>query len=114
MRLEFSCLVASIFVVCFTGAASASTRLTVTSASDDDTADTLCTLREAIVAANARGSYHGCTAVGTGDPTTIGFALPGSGVRHIGVGSRLLPILVPVILDATTQPGADCAQWPPA
>jgi len=101
-------------VACFAGAAQASTLLTVTSASDDDTDNTLCTLREAIVAANAHGAYHGCAAIGTGDPTTIGFAIPGSGVRHIGVGSRLPPIFVPVVLDGTTQPGANCAQWPPA
>ena len=113
MRSALLHVVALILALGFSCGAEASTVLTVTSASDEDTDDAQCTLREAIVAANTHASYHGCMATGTGTPATIAFAIPGVGVQHIGVGSRLPPISVPVILDGTTQSGTDCAQWPP-
>lgn len=80
---------------------------------DADADDSVCTLREAITAANSMASYHGCVVVGDATPVTITFAIPGTGVHEIDVGSQLPGIGVPVILDGLSQSGADCTQWPP-
>jgi CSLREA domain-containing protein len=93
--------------------AHAASSVTVTDPGDADNNDSVCTLREAITAANTQTSYHGCTFSGTGSPTTIAFAIPGSGVQVIPVASRLPAISKPVILDGLTQTGASCASWPP-
>ncbi|HST27622.1 MAG TPA: hypothetical protein VLK26_04565 [Rudaea sp.] len=37
----------------------------------------------------------------------------GAGLQTINVGSQLPPIGEPVIIDGLTQPGANCAAWPP-
>lgn len=88
--------------------------VTVTATGDVDSDDGVCTLREAIIAADNQISYHGCVFAGSGSPTTIGFNIPGPGVQQIAVASRLPEITKPVTLDGLTQPGADCSVWPPA
>jgi CSLREA domain-containing protein len=94
-------------------AAQAASSVTVNDDGDGDIADSLCTLREAITAADSQTSYHGCTFSGNGAPTTIAFNIAGSGVHTINVGSRLPVITVPVVLDGLSQPGAACTSWPP-
>lgn len=102
-------------VIAFTvsSSAHAASSVTVNDNGDGTIADSLCTLREAITAANNQASFDGCTLTGSGSPTTIAFAIAGSGVQTINVGSRLPAIANPVILDGLSQPGASCAQWPP-
>jgi CSLREA domain-containing protein len=87
--------------------------ITVNDAGDADSDDSVCTLREAIIAADNQGSYHGCVNYGFGRPTWIVFNIPGSGVHQIAVASRLPEITKQVILDGLSQPGADCSVWPP-
>jgi hypothetical protein len=91
----------------------AASSVTVTDTGDGTIADSLCTLREAITATDAQASFDGCTFVGSGSPTTIAFAIAGTGVQTIDVGSQLPAISVPVVLDGLTQPGANCQSWPP-
>ena len=93
--------------------AHAASSVTVDDNGDGDIADSLCTLREAITAADSQVSYHGCTFSGSGTPTTIAFNIGGSGVHEIDVASRLPAVTVPVVLDGLSQPGADCSSWPP-
>lgn len=117
MSLSISKLFVPAALVCAavllqTGAYAASS-VTVNDDGDGDIADSLCTLREAITAANSHASYHGCTLSSNGAPTTIAFNIGGSGVHTINVGSRLPVISVPVVLDGLSQPGADCSSWPP-
>jgi len=94
------------------GSARAASNVTVDDAGDGVVNDGLCTLREAIGAANNQSSSAGCLFSGSGSPTTISFAI-GSGLHTINVGSRLPPITVPVVVDGLTQPGSSCAAWPP-
>ncbi|GAB4580552.1 MAG: hypothetical protein Fur0022_32940 [Anaerolineales bacterium] len=61
-----------------------------------------CTLRAAIQEANAT--------IGT---DAIHFNIPGAGVQTISPGSSLPTITEAVVIDGTTQPGANCAAWPP-
>lgn len=93
--------------------AHAASSVSVNDNGDGDIADSLCTLREAITAADNQASYHGCTFSGSGAPTTIAFAIGGGGVQTIDIGSRLPAITVPVVLDGLSQPGANCSSWPP-
>lgn len=60
----------------------------------------LCTLRAAIEQANAFGSGVG--------PITVNFDIPGSDPHSIELGTVLPTITHPILLDATTQPGANC------
>jgi CSLREA domain-containing protein len=101
------------FAFACAGRVHAASRVTVTDTGDGTINDSLCTLREAITAANSQASFDGCVFSGSGSPTTIAFAIPGSGVQTIDVGSRLPAIAVQVIVDGLTQPGASCAAWPP-
>lgn len=66
------------------------------------TCDDPCSLRDAILLSNA---------LGTDD--TIHFNIPGGGVQTIDVLSPLPNITDSVVIDGTTQPGADCTSWPP-
>lgn len=95
------------------GSGHAASTISVNDTGDGTIPDSLCTLREAITAANNQASFDGCVFSGSGSPTTIAFAIPGSGVQTIDIGSQLPAIAVPVILDGLTQPGASCAAWPP-
>ncbi len=61
-----------------------------------------CSLREAIIAANAAAGSD-----------TINFNIAGAGVKTIAPTSALPAFTGPVILDGLTQPGATCAAWPP-
>jgi hypothetical protein len=76
--------------------ASAQSTLTVTSTADSGPG----TLRQALLdAASAFGA-------------DIEFAIPGEGVKTIAIQS---PLVVPALtnVDGSTQPGADCNEWPP-
>ena len=74
--------------------------------SDDGVCDgTHCSLREAILAANAK--VNGAT------PDEIHFNIPGAGVKTIQPTSALPFINDPVVIDGSTQPGASCTVWPP-
>jgi CSLREA domain-containing protein len=94
------------------GAAQAASNVTVDDTGDGTINDGLCTLREAIIAANSQANYDGCLFSGSGSPTTISFAI-GAGLQTINVGSQLPAIAVPVVIDGLTQPGASCTTWPP-
>jgi cytoskeletal protein CcmA (bactofilin family) len=59
-------------------------------------------LREAITLANS-----------TAGSDTIEFDIPGAGPHTISPTSSLPIIIDPVVIDGTTQPGADCSSWPP-
>jgi CSLREA domain-containing protein len=61
-----------------------------------------CSLREAIVAANADAAAN-----------WIHFNIPGSGPHSIEPTYSLPDIIHPVTIDGATQPGASCAAWPP-
>ncbi len=70
---------------------------------DDGTCDAShCSLREAILAANANAG-----------PDTIAFNISGTGVQTITPGSPLPYFTGPVTIDGLTQPGASCSSWPP-
>jgi CSLREA domain-containing protein len=86
--------------------------ITVNSAADTTANDGVCTLREAIIAANTNtpsGAMAGECAAGQASPTvdTIAFAIPGSGVHTITLGSALPDITDPVTIDGYTQPRND-------
>lgn len=80
----------------------------VTSAADVVANNGACTLREAIINAN-NNNQSGSTdcAAGNGRDTII-FNIPGAGPHTITPTSPLPEITDPVIIDATTQPGASC------
>ena len=101
------------FAFACAGRVHAASSVTVTDTGDGTVNDSLCTLREAITAANSQASFDGCVFSGSGSPTTIAFAIPGSGVQTIDVSSQLPAIAMPVVVDGLTQPGASCAAWPP-
>jgi titin len=61
-----------------------------------------CTLREAIIAANANGATN----------DTIRFDIPGAGPHVITLAAALQPISQPVDIDGLTQPGSDCSSLP--
>lgn len=63
---------------------------------------TECTLRAAIQEANAWAGAD-----------TITFNIAGGGVQTITSATFLPPITESLTIDATTQPGASCAAWPP-
>ncbi len=113
--MRFSLLAVLVTVAMATNAHSAvsTSSVTVTDEGDGVINDSLCTLREAITAADSQASSNGCVFSGSGSPTTIAFAIPGSGVHEIDVASRLPAITTPVVLDGLTQSGADCTAWPP-
>lgn len=71
---------------------------TVTNADDSGAGS----LRQAILDANARPGLD-----------YIGFDIPGTGVHTIALTSILPVITDPIVIDGTTQPGANCASWPP-
>jgi parallel beta-helix repeat protein len=79
--------------------------------------DTLCTLREAIIATNsnsASGSVVGeCAAGNSITPDVLGFAIPGSGVNTIAPAAALPMVSEAVSLDGLSQFAAGCATFPP-
>jgi CSLREA domain-containing protein len=78
--------------------------ITVNTNVDDSTANSNCTLREAITAANTNAAVDGCTAGESLVTDTINFAISGTGVRTISPSSALPTITDPVTIDGTTQP----------
>ena len=84
--------------------------ITLNSTADAVTDDGVCTLREAILAANtnaASGARVGECAAGSGSVVdTIVFNIPGPGVRTIAPASALPTITEAVVIDGYTQPGA--------
>jgi CSLREA domain-containing protein/uncharacterized repeat protein (TIGR01451 family) len=80
--------------------------ITVTSLNDGIGADGLCSIREAIMAANTNVAVNECTAGTLGHDDIVFNILSGSGVRVIPIlGTSLPPITDPVTIDGTTQPG---------
>jgi CSLREA domain-containing protein len=67
--------------------------ITVTTANDNTTDDELCTLREAIIAANTDTAYNGCT-TGSAGADTITFA----GNYTITLTSALTDITAPLTM----------------
>jgi len=59
-------------------------------------------LRQAILDANANPGPH-----------AIQFAIPGGGLHVITPLTELPPLLVPTIVSALTEDGAECLTWPP-
>jgi CSLREA domain-containing protein len=95
--------------------------ITVNSTSDAATNDGLCTLREAIIAANtniASGAAAGECAAGGAAPVTINFNVTGAGcvgnpaVCTIAPGSALPEITTAVLIDGYTQPTSAPAASP--
>src|SRR5262245_4472852 len=89
--------------------------ITVNTTADADTRDALLSLREAILVSNRTLAVATLTTaekaqvIGTptaNDRDTIGFNIPGTGVRTISPDVELPPISEPVIIDGYTQPGA--------
>ncbi|MBI1761645.1 MAG: right-handed parallel beta-helix repeat-containing protein, partial [Acidobacteria bacterium] len=85
--------------------------ITVTSTSDAFAPDGVCTLREAITAANSNIQVDVCAA---GQPglDTIVFNITGTGVQTIHPTSSLPYITEPVLLDGYSQPGASVNTLP--
>jgi CSLREA domain-containing protein len=73
--------------------------ITVNTNADDSTANTNCTLREAITAANTNAAVDACTS-GAAGADTINFAIPGAGPHTISPTSDL-----PSITEAVTING---------
>src|SRR5689334_25318327 len=97
--------------------ASAAT-ITVNGIADTVADDGVCTLREAIVAANtnaASGAMPGECAAGEASPTvdTIAFGIAGSGVHTISPLTQLPQITESVIVDGYTQGGSSANTNPP-
>src|SRR5688572_4270034 len=75
--------------------------ITVTSPGDSIADDGVCTLREAIIAANtnlASGGIPGECGAGGSGTDRISFNFAGSGVRLISVSSQLPSITSPVVI----------------
>jgi CSLREA domain-containing protein len=79
----------------------AAAALTVNTLADNETNDGLCTLREAIIAANTNADYRGCAATGYGDDT-ITFSVSGT----IVLGSYLPGVTATATGGALTMDGA--------
>lgn len=82
--------------------------ITVTSTADIAANDGVCTLREAITAANtdtASGAASGECAAGSGTDD-IAFNIPGAGAKLIATTAALPVITTPVRINGYTQPGA--------
>src|SRR5690242_12136408 len=69
----------------------------------------LTTYMVSTTADSGAGSLRDAISRANVDPTrdTIDFAIPGTGVQTISLRSPLPPILNPVIIDGTSQPGFD-------
>src|SRR5262249_39995292 len=76
--------------------AAAAVIISVNTVVDQDADDGDCSLREAIIAANANANYHGCLAPGAGPGDTIAFEL-GSGTPTISIGTTPLPAITEAV-----------------
>jgi CSLREA domain-containing protein len=101
----------------FSGAVTAAT-ITVTTTADTSVNGDGCSLREAITAANTNVAVNECAAGSVSGVDAIAFNIPGSpsAVKTISLtsGTALPAITSPVLIDGLSQPGADCAAWPPS
>jgi CSLREA domain-containing protein len=89
-------VVAALMLLGASSPARASTTFTVTNTTDaNNTCDAGCSLREAILAANA-----------TPGADAIRFNIPGTGVKTISVASDLPDITDPLTIDGYSQPGS--------
>ncbi len=95
--------------------AAPTTTIVVDSTLDTMSDDGVCTLREAIQAANTNSAVGGCAA---GDDSGLGdaieFAIPGDGPHTIKLQSELPAVTSRVNIDGLSQPGATCASNIPA
>ncbi len=84
--------------------------ITVNSTADTAANDGVCTLREAIIAANtntASGALAGeCAAGAAAGVDDIVFNIPGAGVKLIAPATQLPQITTPIHINGYTQPGA--------
>ena len=86
-----------------------SATITVTSTADTATNDGVCTLREAIIAANtntASGAAAGECVAGAAGLDTIAFNIPGAGVHTIAPASALPVITEAVFINGYSQPAS--------
>jgi CSLREA domain-containing protein len=84
--------------------------------SDGDTdvdGDSVCSLREAIIAVNNQADYHECTSATAGE-SLVSFAIPpNTGEVHVIALASALPKITHFIgIDATVQNGATCTPIP--
>lgn len=106
-RVPPRCLVFVVLLGLLSASATATT-ITVNSTADNEANDGLCTLREAITAANANspsGAMAGECAAGQAAPTadTIAFAIAGAGVHTISPTAAMPQITQIVTIDGYTQ-----------
>ena len=78
--------------------------ITVNGTGDSIAVDGACTLREAVTAANTNAASGDCPA-GTAGLDQIHFAIGGGGAQSIILFAPMTPIVDPVTIDGTTQPG---------
>ncbi len=84
-------LVATILGAALSQPAHGAVTITVNTTLDEDVDNTICSLREAIVAANTNAAYHGCSA-GGGVADEIRFVL-GDGTPRIDISTTPLPAI---------------------
>ena len=108
-----NCLRCCAVLLLILGSCSAFADIVVNSAADEDTMNSSCSLREAIMAVNAQADHNGCTySVPALTVPKITFAITGTGVHTITLGTDLPSIVRPVFVDATTQTGTVCTPVP--
>ena len=110
MLASFRLTVVSILLVL---CGSASADIVVNATTDEDTNNSSCSLREAIIAVNTQADYHGCADPGS-TWSKVTFAIPpNAGEQHLfGLSNPLPAITKPVFIDATTQSGTTCTPVP--
>src|SRR5689334_19160014 len=87
--------------------------LTVISTNDGTPAnDEVCTLREAIINANANNQSGSTDCAAGGGADTIDFNIPGTGLHTIVLASALPIISESLTIDARSQSGTNCGVWP--
>src|SRR5689334_12394882 len=111
-RLPIS-IAAAVAALLLAGRGASAATITVNSVADTVADDGVCTLREAIVAANTNmpsGLTTGECAAGDTSPAvdTIAFAIPpfDGTVKTIALASSLPDVTEPIVMDGYTQPGA--------
>ena len=106
MPLPWACAAACAVLLLVPAAARAAT-ITVNSTADTAANDGVCTLREAITAANtntASGAAAGECAAGAAGLDTIAFAIPGAGVQTITAVLGFPAITEPLFINGYSQP----------
>ena len=80
--------------------------MAVTTAADTVNVDGQCSLREAMINANANNTSGSADCLAGSGPDTITFNIPGTGVQRIAVTTNLPAITETLTIDGYTQPGA--------